>query len=299
VRVESSTAITVGPPGAGTGVTPATRGVHDHRPGGANASSGSGNVELVRWDPTQYARYAGPRARPFLELVTRIDADAPDRVVDLGCGPGDQTVTLRQRWPEADIVGIDSSAEMIERTPADAGVTFAQGDANAFDATGLDVLVSNALLQWVPQHHALLQRWAGQINAGGWLAFQVPDNFDAPSHALMRELAESATWADRLSGVLRSALSVSRPAEYLELLSGAGLAVDVWQTEYLHVLEGPDPVLEWVRGTGLRPVLVALDAEDAAAYESEYAALLRDAYPARALGTVFPFRRTFVVGHRS
>jgi trans-aconitate 2-methyltransferase len=203
----------------------------------------------MRWDPTQYARYAGPRARPYVELVTRIDADAPARVVDLGCGPGDQTVTLRERWPEAEITGIDSSAEMIAQAPTDAGVAFRLGDANDFDASGLDVLLSNALLQWVPDHPALLARWASQINPDGWLALQVPDNFEEPSHRLLRELAESPRWADKLSGVLRSALSVKRPADYLELLTESGLEVHAWQTEYLHVLEGPDPVLEWVRGT--------------------------------------------------
>jgi trans-aconitate 2-methyltransferase len=162
----------------------------------------------------------------------------------------------------------------------------------------VDVPISNALLQWVPGHQALLLRWAGQLAANGWLAFQVPANFGSPSHRLMRELAESARWRNRLAGVLRHSDAVAEPAEYLELLTGAGLRVNAWQTSYLHVLQGSDPVLEWVRGTGLRPVLQALGADEAAEFVDEYAALLRQAYPARPFGTVFPFLRTFVVAHK-
>jgi trans-aconitate 2-methyltransferase len=255
----------------------------------------------VRWDPTQYGRYAGQRGRPFFELTARVEADAPSNVVDLGCGPGDLTVALAERWPEALVRGIDSSPEMIERARTQsppAPVQFSVGTAERFGATGVDVLVSNAALQWVPTHRELLTRWAAQLNPGGWLAFQVPANFTAPSHTLMRELAESAAWRDRLGGVLRGAESTAPAAEYLHLLARAGLDVDAWTTEYEHVLDGEDPVLEWVRGTGLRPALQALDDDDAQRFSAEYAALLREAYPRRDYGTVFGFRRTFVVAHR-
>lgn len=251
----------------------------------------------MRWDPVQYGRYAGERGRPFFELVARVDCAAPETVVDLGCGPGDLTVSLAERWPEALVRGIDSSAEMIERAPADGAVEFSVGTAEEFSAEGVDVLVSNAALQWVPAHRELLARWARELNPGGWLAFQVPANFDAPSHALMRELADSPRWRDRLGGVLRGASSAP-PLEYLDLLDGAGLDADVWQTEYVHVLQGDDPVLEWVRGTGLRPALAALSPEDAAEFSAEYGVLLREAYPRRAFGTPFPFKRTFAVGQR-
>jgi trans-aconitate 2-methyltransferase len=252
----------------------------------------------MRWDPTQYARYSSERNRPFFDLVAQVGASDPRVVVDLGCGPGDLTVTLKERWPSAQVRGIDSSAEMIERAPVDQGVAFALGTAQDFEASDVDVLVSNAMLQWVPDHLGLLVRWAAQLNAGGWLAFQVPANFRAPSHLLMRELADSPSWQPKLAGVLRGPASVAEPSEYLDLLIDQGLTVTVWQTEYLHILSGPDPVLEWVRGTGLRPVLAALDDEDAAAFSAQYAALLRPVYPEQPYGTVFGFLRTFVVAHK-
>jgi trans-aconitate 2-methyltransferase len=252
----------------------------------------------MRWDPTQYGRYSDQRSRPFFDLVDRIGARVPRAVLDVGCGPGELTVTLHERWPAAAVRGVDSSPEMIERAPVEAGVGFALGEASQVDATGVDVLVSNAALQWVPAHRELLARWASELADDGWLAFQVPSNFGAPSHRLMRELAESPAWHERLGGVLRGTDSVSAPAEYLDLLAARGMDVDAWQTEYQHVLPGDDPVLEWVRGTGLRPVLGALSEADAAAFSEQYAELLRDAYPRRSYGTVFGFLRTFVVAHK-
>ncbi|HZU40563.1 MAG TPA: trans-aconitate 2-methyltransferase [Solirubrobacteraceae bacterium] len=251
----------------------------------------------MRWDPTQYARYSGERGRPFFELVARVGASAPRAVVDLGCGSGELTVALAERWPQAQIRGFDASAEMIARAPRETPVRFAVADAREFDATGTDVLISNAMLQWLPGHDELLRRWAARLNADGWLAFQVPANFDAPSHRLMRELAESPEWRARLHGVLRHS-AVATPAAYLDLLAGEGLEVDAWQTEYQHVLRGEDSVLEWVRGTGLRPVLAALAGEEAQRFSAQYAAALREAYPQRPYGTVFGFARTFVVAHK-
>jgi trans-aconitate 2-methyltransferase len=259
------------------------------------------------WDPVQYGRYAGERGRPFFDLVSQITAAEPDTVVDLGCGPGDLTATLASRWPSARVTGLDSSAEMIEQATAAHGagryaahdLMFDLAQAQDFHAEDTDVLVSNAMLQWVPEHRDLLARWAGELRPDGWLAFQVPANFDAPSHRLMREVGARPRWRERLAGTLRDELAVLEPAEYLGLLRAVGLQVNAWQTTYLHVLAGPDPVLEWVRGTGLRPILQSLSTADASDFCAEYALELRAAYPAQPYGTVFPFRRTFVVAHKS
>ena len=252
----------------------------------------------MRWDPSQYARYATERGRPFIDLVSRIGATAPRRVVDVGCGPGELTALLAERWPDAAIEGIDSSEEMIAAASAP-GVQFALGDAGTWTpGPDVDVVVSNAALQWVPDHLAVLARWAKALGPGAWLAWQVPSNFDSPSHVLMRTLASSPRWAPVLDGVLRHADAVSTVDAYATLLLDAGYEVDVWETTYLHVLSGADPVLEWVRGTGLRPVLQALSPSDAAEFTATYAEQLRAAYPASAHGTVYPFKRIFAVGRR-
>jgi trans-aconitate 2-methyltransferase len=254
----------------------------------------------VTWQPEVYARFGDERSRPFSDLVARIGAQAPARVVDLGCGPGGLTATLRDRWPGAQVLGIDSSPEMIAAAAplARDGLAFRLGAVQDWTPDGEDVVVSNATLQWVPGHRDLLRGWAAALPAGAWLAFQVPGNFRSPSHVLMREVAGSARWRDRVGGVLRHDDAVAEPADYLEDLLAAGWEAEAWETTYLHVLPGEDPVLGWVRGTGLRPVLDALGPADAAAFEAEYAALLRDAYPPGPHGTTFPFRRLFCVGRR-
>ena len=255
----------------------------------------------MRWDPTQYARYADERGRPFVDLLAQVGASAPRRVVDLGCGPGSLTTLLASRWPEASVQGVDSSPEMIERaTPlATDRLSFAVGDVESWSVPAdVDVVFSNALLQWVPTHAALLTQWAGELPGDGWLAFQVPGNFGAPSHVNMRELAASPRWAPQLDGVLRGEETVSPVSAYAELLMDAGLEVRAWETTYLHVLSGPDPVLEWLRGTGLRPVLAALSDEDGAEFMTELGARLRAAYPATRHDTLLPYRRLFAVGHK-
>jgi trans-aconitate 2-methyltransferase len=255
----------------------------------------------VQWDPEQYTRYADERGRPFRDLIARIGCPAPRRVVDLGCGPGNLMPVLTEQWPDAVIEGIDSSAEMIASAAAYASpsVSFRVGDVATWTLPAdADVVVSNAVLQWVPAHRELLQSWTGSLPPGGWLAFQVPGNFSAPGHMLMRELAASPRWAAALDGVLRHHDAVAEPSEYATLLLDAGLRVDVWETTYVHLLSGPDPVLEWLRGTGLRPVLGALSPQDGAEFETSFAALLRDAYPATPHGTLLPYRRIFAVGHR-
>jgi len=253
----------------------------------------------MKWDPEQYGRFAGERSRPFADLVGRIGAEAPRRVVDLGCGPGPLTVELGRRWPSALVEGIDSSPEMIDRAVAlGSSVVFSRGDLAAWvPAPDTDVIVSNAALQWVPDGLGVVARWAAAVPVGGWLAFQVPGNFDAPSHSLLHELATSPRWAPALQGRLRR-LPVSEPADYALRLLAAGLQVDVWETTYLHVLSGPDPVLEWMRGTALRPVLSALSPAEGDQFCAALAERLRVAYPATEHGTLLPFRRIFAVAHR-
>jgi trans-aconitate 2-methyltransferase len=163
----------------------------------------------------------------------------------------------------------------------------------------VDVIVSNATLQWVPSHRELIPRWANALPVGGWLAFQVPGNFDSFSHTLMRSLAESRRWRTSLAGILRHDDAVGRPTDYAGLLLSAGLSADVWETTYVHVLTGADPVLQWLRGTALRPVMAALPPASYAGFEEELAEQLRPAYPATAAGTLFPFRRIFAVGSRA
>ncbi len=253
------------------------------------------------WDPAGYLRFAGERARPFVDLVARVDVAAPGTVVDLGCGDGSTTALLADRWPAARVTGVDSSAEMLAAAPARTGLEFRLGDVRDWrPEEPVDVLVCNAVLHWVPGHDRLLASWAQQLAHGGVLAVQVPGNFRAPTHALLAALCRSPAWAERLADVAPSPWAVLVPAGELEVLPGAGLSADVWETTYLHVLSGDDPVLAWVRSTVLRPVLARLDGPAGAAFTEEYAAALRTAYPRRPDGsTLLPFRRLFAVGVRA
>ena len=253
----------------------------------------------MRWDPTQYGRFAAERDRPFFDLTARIEASAPRHVVDVGCGQGHLTATLAERWPDAIVEGFDSSPEMIADAADVAGVTFSVADAGDWQpASDVDVIVSNAALQWVLRHQSLMTRWASALPSGGWLAVQVPGNFDSSSHVLMRRLAGESRWEAKLRGVVHHTDAVGTPESYAAVLLDAGLRADVWETTYLHVLAGDDPVLEWLRGTGLRPILAALSSDDAAEFAAQLAVELREAYPPGPHGTVFPFRRVFAVGHR-
>ncbi|GAA2743172.1 trans-aconitate 2-methyltransferase [Terrabacter aerolatus] len=258
------------------------------------------------WDPRQYAVFSGHRGRPFADLVARVDATAPTLVVDLGCGPGELTLGLAERWPGARVVGVDSSPEMLERARAQdtAGrVEWVESSAEDWDPTEcgapVDVLVTNATLQWVPGHLRLIPTWVQSLAPGGSFAMQVPSNFDAPSHRLMREVAARHPRAADLQPGLDRARAVAHPETYAALLLGLAPEVDVWQTTYQHVLpaevDAPHPVLEWVRGTGLRPVLGVLDADEQERFVADYERELDTAYPRRSFGVLFPFTRTFAV----
>jgi trans-aconitate 2-methyltransferase len=248
------------------------------------------------WDPDRYLTYADERGRPFVELVQRVGAESPAAVVDLGCGPGNLTRLLAERWPAAEVLGVDSSVEMVEKarsTLPDMSFEvadlrdWARGDAQ------VDVLVSNATLQWVPDHLDLLPQLVRRVRPGGWLAFQVPGNLEEPSHTLRRELADDPRFAAHTAGV--AVPDSHDPQVYLEVLAGAGCAVDAWETTYLHLLTGEDPVFTWVSGTGARPTLQALPPGLRDEFEEEFKARLRAAYPTRDHGVVLPFRRIFAV----
>ncbi|MDO9457301.1 trans-aconitate 2-methyltransferase [Nocardioides sp.] len=246
------------------------------------------------WDPERYLTYADERGRPFVDLVGRIPSTAPATVVDLGCGPGNLTALLAERWPGARVTGVDSSPEMVARARATVpGIDVEVGDLRDWRGSA-DVLVSNATLQWLPDHLDLLPALVGAVTPGGWLAFQVPGNFGEPSHALRHDLAAEPAYAAHTAGV--AVPGSHDPVVYLDALTALGCRVDAWETTYLHLLTGDDPVFTWVSGTGARPTLQALPDDLRPAFEAEFRARLAAAYPVRDDGTVvLPFRRIFVV----
>jgi trans-aconitate 2-methyltransferase len=252
-----------------------------------------------QWDPKTYLAFADERTRPAAELLARVPVEAPERVVDLGCGPGNSTALLADRWPDAHIEGIDSSPEMI-RQARESGVKAEWSVADIADWTAsapYDVVYSNAALHWVGDQASLLPRLMRSVRPGGALAFQVPLNFDMPSHVLMREVAREGSWAAKLRDV-RNIVLMSAEQSF-DILEPYAKALDIWETEYLQVMEGPDAVYRWVSGTGLRPFVQALDGAERDGFVEAYKARLNAAYPMRDSGkTLFPFRRLFVVARR-
>ncbi|MGV0743705.1 trans-aconitate 2-methyltransferase [Mycolicibacterium sp. XJ870] len=249
------------------------------------------------WNPDTYLAFADYRGRPFYDLLTRVGALAPRRVVDLGCGPGNLTETLGGRWPGATLEAWDSSPEMVTAAQA-RGIDAHLGAIEEWaPQPDTDVVVANAALQWVPSHRELVVRWARQLAAGSWLAFQVPGNFDSPSHQAVREVARMAPFADALRDMpWRDAHQVDTPVEYAGMLTDADCVVDAWETTYVHQLTGDTPVLDWITGTALTQVKSRLSEEAWQQYRKAIIPLLAQAYPARPDGTTFfPFRRVFVV----
>lgn len=254
---------------------------------------------MATWDPTRYLQYADERSRPFVELVARVEGE-PRTIVDLGCGPGHLTAVLRARWPDATVLGVDSSAEMIARARADNDdpkASYVQADVAAWEPDGpVDLIISNALFQWVPDQLAVIDRLRGHVVPGGTFALQTPNNYSGASHRLLDEIASRPPYGELTEGLHED--RGTAPATYLDLFSRAGWATDAWQTTYLHVLQGDDPVFEWISGTGARPVLEALPEPLREQFVGEYKAALREAYPAQPWGTVLPFARVFAVARR-
>jgi trans-aconitate 2-methyltransferase len=254
----------------------------------------------VTWDPVQYAKFADHRLRPALDLLNRIPVESAEEVVDLGCGSGDVTARLAERWRGARVTGIDDSREMLaaarQRYP---GLVWQQADLAGWSAVRpADVVYSNAALHWAGDHGRLFPHLLAQLRGGGALAVQMPNNFSAPTHAIAHQLAASERWRARLESLIRPA-PVADPCFYYDLLVGRASRLDIWETEYLQPLSGEHPVLEWIKGSWLRPFLAALGDADARAFEDEYSHLAAQAYPRRPDGvTLLPFRRLFLVAIR-
>jgi trans-aconitate 2-methyltransferase len=249
------------------------------------------------WDPTQYLKFAGPRLRPAVDLLAHVDVDAPAAVYDLGAGTGNVTRLLQARWPKARITGVDASEEMLAKAAAEAsGIAWERADLASWQPPQpADVVFSNAALHWLPDHERLFPALVSALAPGGVLAVQMPRNFTAPSHTAIAEAARSGPWRARLEPLLRP-VPVAEPGVYFDLLAPRAAAIDIWETEYVHVLEGDDPVKEWTKATWLRPLLDALEEPDRSRFEACYAALVGRAYPRRADGrTLLPFRRLFIV----
>jgi trans-aconitate 2-methyltransferase len=247
------------------------------------------------WDPLRYLSFADERGRAFAELLARVGAEAPTTVVDLGSGPGTFTALLAERWPHAHVIGIDSSPTMVQfAAKENPGVDYVLADLHRWEPTEpIDVLISNATLHWVPGHLNLLPRLARAVVPGGWFAFQVPGNFYEPSHTIREELEASPEFAPHLKSVAKG--KAYDADTYLHVLADIGCTVDAWETTYLHVLHGRDPVFDWVATTSARPILDALPVDLRPAFEREFKRRLHEAYPSENGTVVLPFRRVFVV----
>lgn len=254
----------------------------------------------MSWDPGQYLRFSDLRLRPALDLLARVELEGASTVVDLGCGPGNVTRLIARKFPHAHVIGFDNSTTMLAKaaeTPST--IVWQEGDIAAFaPPRPVDILYSNAALQWLGDHATLLPRLLRTVRPGGILAVQMPRNHPAPAHAEMYALADGGPWAAKLKPVLRRD-PVAPPEVYYDLLSPLCARIDIWETVYGQILEGDDPIVEWNKSTGLRPVLDTLAEPERGQFLAEYAARMAAAYPKRADGrTFFPFRRLFMVGVR-
>ncbi len=257
---------------------------------------------MPTWNSDQYLKFAGERTRPAVDLAARVQIENPRRVVDLGCGPGNSTAVLAQRWSQAEVTGLDSSPAMLATAKNDYPQWhWIEGDIAAWKpAQPYDVVFSNASMQWVADHAQVVPHQFAQVAPGGAWAMQIPANLAAPPHRIIRELAQSAAWRDKFSTPARE-WRPETPAFYYDTLSPLAARVDIWETEYLHVLPDVDAIVEWYRGTGLRPWLEALANDEARArFLAEYRTALVPEFPPQGDGRVlFPFRRLFVIAYRA
>lgn len=251
----------------------------------------------MSWNPDQYLKFAQPRLRPALDLLARIGLERPRRIFDLGCGTGNTTRLLLERWPDADVTGVDDSAEMLAKAAeAPTRIRWVRQSLATWEpGEPADLIYSNAVLHWLSDHARLFPALVDALAPGGVLAVQMPRNFLAPSHTFIYETARAGAWRDRLEPLIAPP-PVAEPHVYYSLLESRASSLDIWETEYLHALEGEDPVKEWTKGTWLKRFLDALDEPQRSEFEAEYARRLRRAYPPAPNGkTLFPFRRLFIV----
>jgi trans-aconitate 2-methyltransferase len=253
---------------------------------------------MTAWDPALYLKFGGERTRPAADLLARVPQMAPKRVYDLGCGPGNSTALLAERFPEAKIVGIDSSADMLADARASgikAGWALANFDTWSPDAPA-DLIYANAAFQWSDDPVGLTVRLARTLAPGGVIALQVPQNFDQPSHVEVRKVVDAGEWREKLIGARQYDPGFAKTCDYARALAAFAPSLDIWTTEYLHRLEGDDPVFRWMSGTGLRPFTQRLQGKERSDFEAAVRARLALAYPKEAdARTLFPFRRLFVI----
>jgi trans-aconitate 2-methyltransferase len=251
----------------------------------------------MAWDPAQYLKFAGPRLRPALDLLQRIEVEAPATVYDLGAGAGNVTRLIAARWPAAHIVGIDSSSEMLAKAAAEnPAIEWQRADLAAWRPDRpADIIYSNAALQWLGGHEHLFPRLLSLLAPQGVVAVQMPRNFAAPSHRLIFETALDGPWRPQLEPLLNRS-PVAEPEFFYDLLAPLAARLDIWETEYLQVLDGPNPVKEYTKGSWLSPLLAALDEPMRSHFEAAYGERVLAAYPPRRDGkTLFPFRRLFLI----
>jgi trans-aconitate 2-methyltransferase len=254
------------------------------------------------WNPDQYQRFSKHRSRPFFDLIARIDAPRAKRIADLGCGPGNLTAHFSRRWSGSTVTGVDNSPEMLEKTKArgNTNLEFELADLSTWQPKQPQhVIVSNAALHWVSNHETLIPRLASLLEPNGWLAVQMPNNFDQASHLTINQICSSPRWNNQLAH-LDSALRHAKTLEwYITEFSNLGFQVDAWETNYQHILPGENAVLEWVKGTALRPMLAVLEPEDQSEFLEECRTQLLEAYPSQSFGTLLPFKRVFFVAKKA
>ncbi|BDA86152.1 trans-aconitate 2-methyltransferase [Aureimonas sp. SA4125] len=261
----------------------------------------SAKREPADWQPDLYLRFEDERTRPAHELLSRVMLREPRHIVDIGCGPGNSTELLSRRWPAADILGLDSSPAMIDaarrRLP---GLRFEQADITVWmPDTPPDLIFANAVLQWVPDHAALLPRLFASLAPGGILAIQMPDNLDEPSHAAMRETAAEREFAAPMGDVAKARTRLPTLDAYYDMLAADAAGVDVWRTTYHHPMADAEAIVEWLKATGLRPFLDALPEGLRSGFIARYQARIDAAYPARADDKrLMAFPRVFIVAQR-